>query len=900
MKRAFLAVVVMALAWPGVAKADVTGLRNGTITAVATPAALTGKGCGTIVVATTATVATVGGRDVSATKGLKLCTDSAACDGVLAFLPVPPTAVWVHSATSAALRFVVFAECTGDTPAEPYVIAAGIATYVAGITEGTAIDVTGTPGPGWSPTVAWNSTEVNSTTWGDGTQATITITFNGTGTDPTFTAGNGTFSTVGSMDVTGSVTVGDTRVHGNPKTGLVLAPHQYSHEGYTVMLHINNGVIGTNLLNIGGGYGSAKAVTDIGFYTAGTWTTVAGTRWMSINPSGVVQTYGATVIGDASGDPLTIHSGAITYPNDVAHSCGGGVDAHNFCSGLLKLDDTNDIITAGGDILPGTTAATVYTPTTFTEADTVNAWGPGAAATITTSDGIPLFVWENPATGDVVVGKCDAVNCANLTATTVGARDVCANSEGNVQLYLAADGFPTVVWSTGCGASTAGAIKFRHCSNVSCTAFAAAEVTTGDIDAESVVGIARNAAGTLMGVAYMKTVAGAARGYYFRCDDPNSASPCATRTAENEVGRNAGGTAVDLYNTTWGGLSVDFDAADKPRVFYSTEAARLVHRNLCGDDECSSGGGYTVVSLAGGDNIRWPVVVKGTDGVITVSGPPAGDNAQVGRCGDLACTSATWTTITLANRAGHAVLSTLTGLPVVLFNGQGGARDASLYLCSNATCTGGTYYQVPAPYNAGNSTATPFTGAVMSAAGRIYWLYGYTGTYDAIVAQLDLGNPTITGVDIGNNTFKAATVTALGDITGRDHVATRDFYTGPRGVVRHYDADSSNYVGIASQATVPTNWTLYPPTTVASVANSVPVVGTDGIMAWSGATLTGSTLSLPTNEATLAACDETSAGTVVRYAKSNTVTTCVCNMTARGDAGYSGGWQVVGTTGDCT
>ena len=59
--------------------------------------------------------------------------------------------------------------------------------YVAGLTEGNYIDVTGAAGEGWSPTVAFDPTEMGTVTWYNGTAATDIIwTFDGETNDGTF------------------------------------------------------------------------------------------------------------------------------------------------------------------------------------------------------------------------------------------------------------------------------------------------------------------------------------------------------------------------------------------------------------------------------------------------------------------------------------------------------------------------------------------------------------------------------------------------------------------------------------------------------------------------------------------------------------------------------------------
>ncbi|MGD9648628.1 MAG: right-handed parallel beta-helix repeat-containing protein, partial [Pirellulales bacterium] len=90
--------------------------------------------------------------------------------------------------------------------------------YVSNVAASTAIDVTGTAADGWTATVAWDATEVNDTTWGDNSDATITHTFNvSTGTDPVVSVTDNVWSVS-----TGKVGIGTTTVpHGGIGTAKV-------------------------------------------------------------------------------------------------------------------------------------------------------------------------------------------------------------------------------------------------------------------------------------------------------------------------------------------------------------------------------------------------------------------------------------------------------------------------------------------------------------------------------------------------------------------------------------------------------------------------------------------------------------------------------------------------------
>ena len=109
------------------------------------------------------------------------------------------------------LNATAYADCTLKTNVGGRLLCGSDATGAAGsgditdVNEGTAIDVTSSGGP--APTVNWDSTEVEATTWGAGGNSSNAWTFNLSGTDPVLTAvSNG-------LTLTGDWQVADTSPH---------------------------------------------------------------------------------------------------------------------------------------------------------------------------------------------------------------------------------------------------------------------------------------------------------------------------------------------------------------------------------------------------------------------------------------------------------------------------------------------------------------------------------------------------------------------------------------------------------------------------------------------------------------------------------------------------------------
>lgn len=90
--------------------------------------------------------------------------------------------------------------------------------YVADLTAGTAIDVSGGGAETANVTVNWDSTEVEATTWGAGGNASNAWTFDLSGTDPVMTAVSGGFSATGTLTASGLITANSNATIGNGAT----------------------------------------------------------------------------------------------------------------------------------------------------------------------------------------------------------------------------------------------------------------------------------------------------------------------------------------------------------------------------------------------------------------------------------------------------------------------------------------------------------------------------------------------------------------------------------------------------------------------------------------------------------------------------------------------------------
>ena len=115
--------------------------------------------------------------------------------------------------------------------------AAGGAGDLTDVNEGTAIDVTNPTGP--APSVAWDSTEVEATTWGAGGNASNAWTFNLSGTDPVLTASSNTLTVTGDLASSG---IAGPEVTVTPTGGVAAGMHAELHTGSNTLFSLKNGV----------------------------------------------------------------------------------------------------------------------------------------------------------------------------------------------------------------------------------------------------------------------------------------------------------------------------------------------------------------------------------------------------------------------------------------------------------------------------------------------------------------------------------------------------------------------------------------------------------------------------------------------------------------------------------
>lgn len=239
----------------------------------------------------------------------------------------------------------------------------GVVTAARSVAEGASIDVTNGDGASGNPTVAFDSTETEATTWGAGGNASNIWTFNLSGTDPvvTFSSGAVNVSTgtlqQGGVDVlttSGTATLTNKTLDASG-TGNVLKFKSLPQFTSPLRVDGTNCTIGTTSTAIGYGLGNFSNSAD------------QLTNWMEfriIVPQDWDTTVDPTVriidmIGAESGSATRRYVAAIT---SVANS--GAAATTGFSS--VNVDMAADATAASGDVEISATTATGWTGSTVT------------------------------------------------------------------------------------------------------------------------------------------------------------------------------------------------------------------------------------------------------------------------------------------------------------------------------------------------------------------------------------------------------------------------------------------------------------------------------------------------------------------------------------------------------
>jgi hypothetical protein len=324
--------------------------------------------------------------------------------------------------------------------------------------------------------------------------------------------------------------------------------------------------------------------------------------------------------------------------------------------GLISYSDATN-----GDLKVAHCADVACTSATLT---TLDSWGDvGRYSSITIgADGLGLISYVDWGNQDLRVAHCVDVACTSATLTTL-------DRAGDVGWYtsvtIGSDGLGLISYYN----FTTGNLKVAHCADVACTS---ATLTTLDTGILGTCSVTIGADGLPL-ITYYDNIGGPDQHLKVaHCVD--AACTSATLTTLDSAGEVAWYTSVTI--------GVD----GLPLVTYDSDfGPKLAH---CADVACTSATLTVLDIMHMHTDLFASSVTIGADGLGLISAFEIYGGLKVAHCADVACTSATLTTLDSAREVGKHSSVTIgaDGLPLVSYFDVVN-RDLKVAHCANAFCT---------------------------------------------------------------------------------------------------------------------------------------------------------------------------------------------------------------------
>jgi hypothetical protein len=448
----------------------------------------------------------------------------------------------------------------------------------------------------------------------------------------------------------------------------------------------NTGGVGTLPLGPGG---------QLDFVIGGTHGVPADAKGVALNVaviSGTTMSY-LTVwpFGDAK--PFTANANW-TGPNPLSNAVtvglgtGGKISVFNQTGTVHVIADLLGYYTAL-PAAPSTQTASLVS--TETPVATINDVGAFSSITIG-ADNLPIISYKDSTNGDLRVTHCDDAKCSAVTSTTADTGFPATNDVGGYSsIAVGTDGLAIISHYD----ATTKDLRTTHCTNTACTtATSATVVTTDDVGSYSSIVIGTDG---LPIISYSGEFSGAVeRVVVVHCADV----ACTAVSGTSQVD-----ALLELSQTA---MSIGSDGL--PVISYQgISGAYGLHVAHCDNVGCTDSTTHTVdASPSYGPYGSYSSITVGSDGLAIISQRDnTTANLRVTHCTDVACTAATSTSLATPTNDGYytSITRGVDGLPIISHHASTPDLDLQFTHCLDVACTTASTTTLARTNSVGNYSA---------------------------------------------------------------------------------------------------------------------------------------------------------------------------------------------------
>lgn len=372
--------------------------------------------------------------------------------------------------------------------------------------------------------------------------------------------------------------------------------------------------------------------------------------------------------GGTSGD-VTLDVVTSTIQSRVSETCEVGYTIR-----AINADGT--VVCEPSNPRPG------FSITTLDSADDAGTW----SSVIIGEDGLGLIVYHNniAVDGDLKVAHCNDIACTSVTIATV---DSAGNVGVNPSVTIGADGLPLISYNDYSNRD----LKVAHCHDVACTS---ATLTT--LDSAGVVGHYTSVAVGTDGLGLISY------GMEWPADSDLKVAHCNNITCTSATITTLDSTG-DVGSNTF--LAIGTDGLGL--ISYLDETNSTLKVAHCSNITCTSATITTLGNTGSTYADTRTSLAIGADGLGLISFHDySSRDLKVAHCSNVACTSATITTLDSAGEVGYwnAVTIGADGMGLISYIDSSNG-DLKVAHCSDVTCTSATITAVDSTGNTGFSSS---------------------------------------------------------------------------------------------------------------------------------------------------------------------------------------------------